>query len=335
MAQLKNTTINDTGFLQLPTGTTAQRPVSSQQGQLRYNTETRNVEWYDSTYNSWFPTGVVPPIATGGTITNITQGGVNYRVHTFTTTGTSTFTVTRGGQVEFLIVAGGGGGASRHGGGGGAGGVLQGSMQVNLGTYTIVVGAGGAGAAPASESVGSKGENSSAFSLTAFGGGAGGGASSTNSLQNGGSGGGSRGNSTAAPGAGTPGQGNIGGSGTLQLPENFGLGGGGGGAGSPGNTAEQLPRAAGGTGINSIITGTLAFYGGGGGGGGSGPPSTPQQNIGGLGGGGRGNTGTLDNAQSGTPNTGGGGGGGGHNGGINWTGKAGGSGIVIIRYRTS
>lgn len=39
MATLKNTTINDTGFLQLPAGTTAQRPTGST-GMIRVNTNT-------------------------------------------------------------------------------------------------------------------------------------------------------------------------------------------------------------------------------------------------------------------------------------------------------
>jgi len=85
MANLKNTTINDTGFLQLPSGTTAQRPGSAATGQMRYNTTTNLVEWYDAEYGSWFPFGFIPPVAAGGTVTDITQGGVNYRVHTFTT----------------------------------------------------------------------------------------------------------------------------------------------------------------------------------------------------------------------------------------------------------
>ena len=59
--------------------------------------------------------------ATGGTITEINDDGVNYRVHTFTSSGT--FEVTSGsGEVEYLIVAGGGSGGEGHGGGGGAGG---------------------------------------------------------------------------------------------------------------------------------------------------------------------------------------------------------------------
>jgi len=39
MATLKNTTINDTGFLQLPVGTTAQRPTAAT-GMVRWNSST-------------------------------------------------------------------------------------------------------------------------------------------------------------------------------------------------------------------------------------------------------------------------------------------------------
>lgn len=39
MATLKNTTINDTGYLQLPAGSTAQRPTGST-GMIRVNTNT-------------------------------------------------------------------------------------------------------------------------------------------------------------------------------------------------------------------------------------------------------------------------------------------------------
>jgi hypothetical protein len=126
MSQLKKTTIDDTGFFQMPRGTTAERPVSPQTGQMRFNTSLNIMEWYDDTYTAWFPAGVIPPIATGGSISNITQSGFNYRVHTFATIGATTFTVTRGGLVEYLIVAGGGGGADV--GGGGAGGVLTGQI---------------------------------------------------------------------------------------------------------------------------------------------------------------------------------------------------------------
>jgi len=39
MASLKNTIINDTGYLQLPAGSTAQRPAGST-GMIRVNTNT-------------------------------------------------------------------------------------------------------------------------------------------------------------------------------------------------------------------------------------------------------------------------------------------------------
>jgi hypothetical protein len=52
MATLKNTTINDTGFLRLPVGTTAQRPASPTVGEIRYNTTIGGVEVYNGT--GWF-----------------------------------------------------------------------------------------------------------------------------------------------------------------------------------------------------------------------------------------------------------------------------------------
>jgi len=47
MATLKNTTINDTGFIRLPAGTTAQRPSSPVSGMLRFNTTLGYPEFYD------------------------------------------------------------------------------------------------------------------------------------------------------------------------------------------------------------------------------------------------------------------------------------------------
>ena len=46
MATLKNTVINDTGFLNLPSGTTAQRPSSPNTGMMRYNSTTTSMEVY-------------------------------------------------------------------------------------------------------------------------------------------------------------------------------------------------------------------------------------------------------------------------------------------------
>jgi len=341
MAQLKNTTINDTGFLQLPAGTTAQRPASPSAGMVRFNTETRSTEWYDGVHGAWFPTGVVPPSATGGAVTNITQGGVGYRVHTFTTVGNSTFTVTRGGQVEFLIVDGGGGGGSRGtiqaGGGGGAGGILQGIIFLTSGTHSVIIGSGGQ-SGQTSPWDGANGQNSSALGFTAIGGGGGGGQQDRSGLPGGSGGGRSSGGGAGEPGIGTAGQGNNGGSGNnpTGTPRNLSPfnASAGGGAGSPGgsSTFVNVPPN-GGTGLPSFISGTLNFYGGGGGAG--------QRNIGtgtgfgGLGGGGNGGIRGGTVAQAGAPNTGGGGGGGSGTDGASNNGAAGGSGIVVVRYRTS
>lgn len=47
MATLKNTSIDDINFLQLPVGTTAQRPASPTIGATRYNTSTNKLETYN------------------------------------------------------------------------------------------------------------------------------------------------------------------------------------------------------------------------------------------------------------------------------------------------
>jgi hypothetical protein len=61
------------------------------------------------------PPPPAPFEATGGTVTEITDGGIDYKVHTFTSSGT--FEVLIGeADVEYLVVAGGGSG----GGGSGA-----------------------------------------------------------------------------------------------------------------------------------------------------------------------------------------------------------------------
>jgi hypothetical protein len=103
MATLKNTRINDAGFLQLLKGTETQRTVTPQQGMIRFNTDLGEIEWYNPNFNEWQeirkPARI---IATGGTVTDITQDGKQYRVHTFTSDGT--LEVTREGEVEYLTV---------------------------------------------------------------------------------------------------------------------------------------------------------------------------------------------------------------------------------------
>jgi len=174
MAQLKNTTISDTGSLNLPAGTTAQRPASPSAGMIRYNTTINDTEYYDG--SAWRPISDSNPEATGGTIVDTDIGGVPYRIHYFTDTGNSTFTVSKGGEVEYLIVAGGGGGGANHAGGGGAGGLLSGTTTVTPQTYNITVGIGGATAPVSNGPAASNGGNSSALGFTAIGGGGGGGA---------------------------------------------------------------------------------------------------------------------------------------------------------------
>jgi hypothetical protein len=137
MANLKNVTINDTGFIQLPRGTTAQRPGSPQTGMVRFNTDYNKNEVYDGAKWVVFEGS---SYATGGTVSS--SGG--YRIHTFTSANTSTtFTMVYPGTVEVLLVGGGGGG-SQIGGGGGAGGFIYDS-QVSLpaGNFDVFVGAGG------------------------------------------------------------------------------------------------------------------------------------------------------------------------------------------------
>lgn len=61
MASLKNTTISDTGFIQLPSGTTAQRP-SVATGQMRYNSTFNTVEHYVGRWR------YLPDIVVGGLV---------------------------------------------------------------------------------------------------------------------------------------------------------------------------------------------------------------------------------------------------------------------------
>ena len=50
MANLLNLTVNDTGFLGLPSGTTDQRPGSPLTGYIRFNTTFGVTEYYNGTY---------------------------------------------------------------------------------------------------------------------------------------------------------------------------------------------------------------------------------------------------------------------------------------------
>ena len=288
------------------------------------------------TTDSSSPIVATPVVATGGTITNV--GG--YRIHTFTTVGTSTFTVSSGDNVEALVVGGGGGGGGQGvndgSGGGGAGGLIYNSAySIMAGSYTVTVGNGGAGVVAATP--GNQGGNSVFGSLTSIGGGGGGSESSQRSGLPGGSGGGAGGYSPSyIGGVGTVGQGNNGGANIMPITPNYG-GGGGGGAGSVGiggtiQADSVSNHISGGNGLSYSISGTSMFYAGGGGNGGG------YGGYGGYGGsnsGGKGGNSVAAQAAgtSGVANTGGGGGGAGGQlvGGVGNSGS-GGSGIVIIRY---
>lgn len=312
-------------------------------GLIIYNLDQKCLNFFNSNY--WF--SPCSPNAEGGDIVQEVEiHGVMYRIHQFTSTGSSTFTVTRSGDFDYLIVAGGGGGASRHGGGGGAGGVIssflanENPLFLEEGEYEIVVGKGGNGSPSGSSTTGVKGEDSSAFNFVAFGGGAGGGTNTKSTLQDGGSGGGSRGNSNALGGIGATNQGTNGAAGQNQnKPVNYGLGGGGGGFSEEGYgpNSNNGFRGRGGDGFDasSFIGedfGDVGWFAGGGGSGSRNVPATAG-NIGGKGGGGNGNTNSINNATAGEDGTGGGGAGGGHSSSAEFEGKKGGSGTVIIRYK--
>ena len=295
--------------------------------------------------------------ATGGTVTTVCT---DYKVHTFTSPGT--FEVTNAGnaagsnKIDYLVIAGGGGGGS-NGGGGGAGGyrfsdgTASGSytagpsplgasaLDASLGCFPITVGAGGpANPTPLAGNRGGTGSNSIFSTITSAGGGGGG--SQNTCVQLGGSGGSGGGGGQSdnpnpfypggcSQGSGNtppvdPPQGNDGGKGSTGGTQGGGGGGGAGATGGPATPLTGTPTTGGdgGAGLTSCITASPVARGGGGGG-----TGIAANGSGGTGGGGAGSSGT---GTSGTANTGGGGGGAQP---TSHAGGAGGSGIVIIRYK--
>jgi len=243
--------------------------------------------------------------------------------------------------VSYLIVAGGGGGGTRGGGGGGAGGYQTSTTTLSPGlSYTVTVGAGGAGSNVQSVQ-GSNGSNSVFGSLTASVGGGGGGSNNNGAINKGvagGSGGGGAPVGFSTPnslgGAGTTGQGNKGGDAVGLAPYSGPGGGGGASAAGVDATAGNNNGTNGGAGTSSSISGSAVTYAGGGGGACYDPADSPG--TGGAGGGGNGADGGALPGGNGTANRGGGGGGGGGSGvpggGDNGQAGNGGSGIVIISY---
>ena len=298
-----------TGYFDLPSGTTAQRPGSPVDGMIRHNADNDTVEFYDS--GSWKQVSATYPI-------------------------------------EILLVAGGGGGSHYNSaGGGGAGGLLYygaetpktpngAAISILSGSaYSITVGAGGAGGYGSYGANPTSGQNttfsgSGVSTLTAIGGGYGSDGNNVGNPGTGGSGGGARAASAPASigGAGTAGQGNKGGD-SGDYVNNYPGGGGGGAGAAGGNGSGSTIAGAGGVGLAYSISGSSTYYAGGGGG------STQSGGTGGAGGnGGGGAGGTSTNSYiptAGTANRGGGGGAGGY-GGSTINGANGGSGVVIIRY---
>ena len=256
-------------------------------------------------------------VATGGTITTLTEGNDIYAVHSFTNTGAQTFEVLNAdgllgdNEIEYLVVGGGGSGGSDMGGGGGAGGYLAGTTTVSAGTYTVAVGPGGTGN---NSGVGNRrgweggvsALTGTGVSLTALGGGGGasnhdrgtnpaGGVNNGVTVASGGgaSGGGGNAQSNAGitslyggsrRGTGTPGQGSDGGTGSgTWYP------GSGGGSGGPGQSSPPT----GGIGTQNNILGTNFWWAAGGGGSNY---SAFQNNSGGRGGGGGGAHNNVNNA---------------------------------------
>ena len=285
--------------------------------------------------------------ATGGTVTTVCT---NFKVHTFT--GPGTFCVSCAGNsggsntVSYTVIAGGGGGgrgpnSANTGAGGGAGGYREGlgvndsftgsplrnptGVPVSVQGYPITVGGGGSGGpSPNPNGAGADGSPSVFSTITSTGGGGGGGAGATNARA-GGSGGGAAGGIPCGGtvGAGntppvSPPQGSPGGQGAGTAPA-----GGGGGATDPGSAGAPGTAGAGGDGATNNIDGSSTDRAGGGSGSngtGTGNGSNP------FGGGG---TGSGVPGTAGTTNKGGGGGGAY----TPYNGGAGGSGIVIIRYK--
>jgi len=264
-------------------------------------------------------------------------------------------------------------GSSYQGGGGGGGGGWRSftalpaaspsnapaALPVSVQSYTVTVGGGGAGD-PSNSSGGSRGDPSTFSSITSTGGGGGGSKNSspsgvTGANKTGGSGGGGAGResgqSTDEGGTGntpvvSPAQGQDGGDGarrTAAPASQSGSGGGGGASQAAGNQPQQGDDggpAGNGQYIPSSFFGPTApsygqspsplapngrYFSGGGGGGSANTPGS--QGPAGAGGGGIGGNASSCNAV-GVINTGGGGGGP-----SSQSSKAGGSGIVAIRYK--
>ena len=275
---------------------------------------------------------------TGGTKTEIS----GYTVHTFLSSGSLVVSGEPVSNVQYLVVGGGGGGgmgaftgAAGGGGGGlrssvpgkpggGNGGSVEPTINLDVATYTITVGAGGGIAqypvsqspvSPSAGQAGSRGGDSSIVgpgpvSVIAYGGGGGGGYQTSGQPGGSGGGGGAQDSTTQYGGTGnrdssnnaTPSQGFNGGTALYGSGQDY-AGGGGGGAGGTGTQSNPNSTSAhcdGGPGLPNNIDGNDYCYAGGGGG-------TGYETNGGDGGKGGGGGGNNAAAAPANPPTSGGG----------------------------
>jgi len=293
----------------VPSGTTANRPGSPNEGSIRVNTSNFKLEFYTST-TGWKQIDAEP-----SQITLTAQSG--------------TWTVPDGvTSVDVMLVGGGGSGGSGTGGGGGGGALVQmTSFPVTPGT-SVPYGVGQGGSSPGQNGgYGYQGGNTTFSTLVAYGGGGGG--SSHPGRQGAGRPGGCGGGGAIYPTGSFPagsssqpqapgfsasnGQGNSG------EPGNFGGGGGVGGVGG-----SSFGQNTGGAGITTDFAGSPLSIGGGGRGQAQYPNPGPAPGSGG-GGGCQGSQG-----QPGGDGVGGGGGSGWDYGSGN--GGAGGTGTIVIKY---
>lgn len=319
-------------------------------GAMRYNTTLKINEMWNGA--EWISLDQTVKNATGGTISGAVSAG-GYKIHTFTTNGT--FVPAFSGNVEVLVVGGGGGGSGLGGGGGAGGFVYNNSFYVNAGQqYSVNIGTGGNGSPNHSGGANNSAGNPTSFGgadyagIVAYGGGRGGRYPGGQDGTPGGSGGGGAGGSPNGQrpwGEGYTGQGHPGGFGhhgsgpAQQLAPQPGIGiyggGGGGGAGAKGGDRfSRLADAYGGNGLASTISTNTYWYAGGGAGGVHGPGTNYglQDSSPGRGGGGASRASGPTAAHDGRANSGGGGGGAYHPDG--YRSGNGGTGVVIVRYRS-
>ena len=297
MATLQSLTINDTGSLTLPLGTSGQRLITPTV--VTFNTTPGGSAWTVPADVSTVSVLVVAGGGGGGSLGGGGgAGGLIFR---------SNFAVTAGASVTVTVGAGGTGASAAATAPGTQGGNSQFSSLTAIG--------GGGGTTNYTQNNNVNGGS---------GGGAGNGADLANNAHVGG---------TATEGQGYPGGGNLSSTGG----SHGGGGGGAGGPGSPGGLGSSAAIGrGGGPGLYFSISGASVAYAGGGGGGarsdGAAVNAYPG-GLGGIGGGGAGG-GCGGNGTAGTANTGGGGGGGGYNGSFG-AGADGGTGVVIVSYFTN